>query len=95
VERPRHRDRQVHPQPGPDLLSPDEELTGLPGGLEFTGTPEQSAGLIETWLAEGASDGFTLRPAILPGAIELFADHVVPILQRRGLPRRSCPRATR
>ena len=64
-----------------------EELTGLPGGLEFTGTPEQFADLIESWLAEGASDGFTLQSAILPGAIELFADHVVPILQRRGLHR--------
>jgi FMN-dependent oxidoreductase (nitrilotriacetate monooxygenase family) len=64
-----------------------EELTGLPGGLEFTGTPEQFADLIGTWLAEGASDGFTLQPTTLPGAIELFTDHVVPILQRRGLHR--------
>jgi len=64
-----------------------DELTGLPGGLEFTGTPEQFADLIESWLAEGASDGFTLQPTTLPGAIEEFADHVVPILQARGLHR--------
>ncbi|MBV9796135.1 MAG: NtaA/DmoA family FMN-dependent monooxygenase [Actinobacteria bacterium] len=56
------------------------ELTGLPGGLEFTGTPEQFADLIEEWLTAGASDGFTLQPTVLPGAIELFTDHVVPIL---------------
>jgi N-acetyl-S-(2-succino)cysteine monooxygenase len=43
------------------------ELTGLPGGLEFTGTPEQFAGLIEQWLAAGAADGFTLQPATLRG----------------------------
>jgi N-acetyl-S-(2-succino)cysteine monooxygenase len=65
-----------------------EELTGLPGGLEFTGTPEQFADLIEHWMTEGASDGFTLQPTTLPGSLELFVDHVVPILQRRGLHRR-------
>lgn len=63
------------------------ELTGLPGGLEFTGTPERFADLIERWLTEGAGDGFTLQPATLPGALEEFVDHVVPILQRRGLHR--------
>jgi N-acetyl-S-(2-succino)cysteine monooxygenase len=64
-----------------------KELTGLPGGLEFTGTPEQLADLIEAWLAEGASDGFTLQPTTLPGSLEQFTDHVVPILQARGLHR--------
>ena len=64
-----------------------EELTGLPGGLEFTGTPEQFADLIEAWLAEGASDGFTLQPTTLPGSLRQFTDHVVPILQARGLHR--------
>jgi N-acetyl-S-(2-succino)cysteine monooxygenase len=63
------------------------ELTGLPGGLEFTGTPEQFADLIESWLAEDASDGFTLQPATLPGSLEQFTSHVVPILQARGLHR--------
>jgi FMN-dependent oxidoreductase (nitrilotriacetate monooxygenase family) len=63
------------------------ELTGLPGGLEFTGTPEQFADLIEAWLAAGASDGFTLQPTTLPGSLERFTDHVVPILQARGLHR--------
>jgi N-acetyl-S-(2-succino)cysteine monooxygenase len=64
-----------------------DELTGLPGGLEFTGTPEQFADLIEDWLTAGASDGFTLQPTTLPGSIERFTDHVVPILQARGLHR--------
>jgi FMN-dependent oxidoreductase (nitrilotriacetate monooxygenase family) len=64
-----------------------DELTGLPGGLEFTGTPEQFADLIEAWLTEGASDGFTLQPTTLPGSLERFTDHVVPILQARGLHR--------
>jgi FMN-dependent oxidoreductase (nitrilotriacetate monooxygenase family) len=64
-----------------------EELTGLPGGLEFTGTPEQLADVIEEWVTTGASDGFTLQPTTLPDSLELFVDHVVPILQRRGLHR--------
>jgi FMN-dependent oxidoreductase (nitrilotriacetate monooxygenase family) len=64
-----------------------EELTGLPGGLEFTGTPEQFADLIFDWLAAGASDGFTLQPATLPGSLDLFTEHVVPLLQARGLHR--------
>jgi FMN-dependent oxidoreductase (nitrilotriacetate monooxygenase family) len=64
-----------------------EELTGLPGGLEFTGTPEQFADLVERWVTEGASDGFTLQPTTLPGSLEMFTDHVVPILQKRGLHR--------
>jgi N-acetyl-S-(2-succino)cysteine monooxygenase len=64
-----------------------DELTGLPGGLEFTGTPEQFADLIETWLAQGAGDGFTLQPTTLPSALDEFTDHLVPILQARGLHR--------
>ncbi|HXW43866.1 MAG TPA: NtaA/DmoA family FMN-dependent monooxygenase, partial [Streptosporangiaceae bacterium] len=64
-----------------------DELTGLPGGLEFTGTPEQFADLIEAWLTEGASDGFTLQPTTLPGSLAHFTEYVVPILQRRGLHR--------
>jgi N-acetyl-S-(2-succino)cysteine monooxygenase len=64
-----------------------DELTGLPGGLEFTGTPERFADLIAEWVSAGASDGFTLQPATLPGSLELFVDHVVPILQKRGLHR--------
>ena len=64
-----------------------DELTGLPGGLDFTGTPEQFAHLIERWVAEGAGDGFTLQPAMLPGSLDQFTDYVVPLLQKRGLHR--------
>jgi FMN-dependent oxidoreductase (nitrilotriacetate monooxygenase family) len=64
-----------------------QEITGLPGGLEFTGTPEQMADLIEEWVTGGGSDGFTLQPTTSPQSLELFVDHVVPILQQRGLHR--------
>ncbi len=63
-------------------------FTGLPGGLEFTGNPDQLADLVEEWVTRGASDGFTLQPATVPEDLALFVDHVVPILQRRNLFRR-------
>jgi FMN-dependent oxidoreductase (nitrilotriacetate monooxygenase family) len=63
-------------------------FTGLPGGLEFTGSPEQFADLVDEWVSGGASDGFTLQPATVPEDLELFVDHVVPILQDRCLFRR-------
>jgi FMN-dependent oxidoreductase (nitrilotriacetate monooxygenase family) len=61
-----------------------QTFSGLPGGLEFTGTPEQLADLIVAWVDSGASDGFTLQPDTAPDSLELFVDYVVPILQRRG-----------
>lgn len=63
-------------------------FTGLPGGLEFTGSPEQLADLVEDWVGRGGSDGFTLQPATVPEDLELFVDQVVPILQDKGLFRR-------
>ncbi|MGH1564886.1 NtaA/DmoA family FMN-dependent monooxygenase [Mumia sp. DW29H23] len=65
-----------------------DEIAVLPGQLEFTGTPEQLADLVEEWVTEGASDGFTLLPTTLPDSLALFVDHVVPLLQERGLHRR-------
>ena len=53
----------------------------------FAGTPEQLAELIEKWVTEGGSDGFTLQSTTLPDSLELFVDHVVPLLQKRGLHR--------
>ena len=65
-----------------------EQMATLPGGLHFTGAPEGLADLIETWWRSGGADGFTLQPLRLPLDAELFVDHVVPILQRRGIARR-------
>ena len=66
---------------------PHVEAT-LPGGLHFTGTPERLADLIETWWKAGAADGFTLQPLRLPADLDLFVDHVAPLLQERGVTRR-------
>jgi alkanesulfonate monooxygenase SsuD/methylene tetrahydromethanopterin reductase-like flavin-dependent oxidoreductase (luciferase family) len=64
-----------------------QKLSALPGGLDFTGTPEGLADLITSWWEAGASDGFTLMPNVLPGQLDAFVDHVVPILRKRGLAR--------
>jgi FMN-dependent oxidoreductase (nitrilotriacetate monooxygenase family) len=63
------------------------KLSALPGGLDFTGTPEGMADLITTWWQAGACDGFTIMPNVLPSELASFADHVVPVLQQRGIAR--------
>ena len=64
-----------------------ERLSALPGGLDFTGTPDGLADLIACWWERGACDGFTLMPNVLPEQLELFVDEVVPRLRARGLAR--------
>jgi FMN-dependent oxidoreductase (nitrilotriacetate monooxygenase family) len=64
-----------------------QKLSALPGGLDFTGTPEAMADLMASWWDAGAADGFTIMPNVLPGELAAFVDHVVPILQKRGLAR--------
>ena len=63
------------------------KFSTLPGGLHFTGTPEGVADLITQWWRAGAADGFTLQPLRLPLDLQLFVDHVVPLLQQRGVTR--------
>ncbi|WP_329125050.1 LLM class flavin-dependent oxidoreductase [Streptomyces sp. NBC_01353] len=55
------------------------------GHQVLAGTPEQIADQIQEWFTHGAADGFNIMPPHLPGGLEDFVDHVVPILQRRGL----------
>jgi FMN-dependent oxidoreductase (nitrilotriacetate monooxygenase family) len=58
---------------------------GAMGHRVLCGTPEMIAdGLVE-WFVAGAADGFNLMPPWFPSAFDDFVDHVVPILQRRGL----------
>ena len=60
-------------------------LAGARGHFTTAGTPEQIAELIEDWFTDGAADGFNVMPPLLPAQLDVFADEVVPILQRRGL----------
>ena len=59
------------------------------GHCTMVGTPESIADEMERWLHAGGADGFNLMPPSLPGGIEDFVDHVVPVLQSRGLFRRA------
>lgn len=58
------------------------------------GGPEQIADAIEEWFLAGAVDGFNLMPDVFPSGLELFVDHVVPILRDRGLFRREYSTST-
>jgi FMN-dependent oxidoreductase (nitrilotriacetate monooxygenase family) len=49
------------------------------------GTPDQIADTIQEWFESAAADGFNIMSDIYPSGLEAFVDHVVPLLQRRGL----------
>ena len=49
------------------------------------GTPEQIADTLEEWFLAGAADGFNIMPDMFPSGCEIFVDHVVPELRRRGV----------
>ncbi|GIJ00078.1 FMN-dependent oxidoreductase (nitrilotriacetate monooxygenase family) [Sediminihabitans luteus] len=69
----------------PTLRELLHRLAGARGHQVVAGTPEQIADRIETWFTQGAADGFNVMPPALPLGLDAFTDHVVPILQRRGL----------
>ncbi|MGF6573423.1 FMN-dependent oxidoreductase (nitrilotriacetate monooxygenase family) [Paraburkholderia sp. GAS333] len=54
---------------------------------QFAGTPEQIADEVERWAAAGVA-GFNVVPVTTLGWWSEFVDHVVPVLQRRGLMQR-------
>jgi len=60
-------------------------LGGGRGHRTFAGTPEQVADALQHWYEHGAADGFNVMPPVFPSGLERFVDHVVPILQKRGL----------
>ena len=60
-------------------------LGGGRGHSTFAGTPEQVADRLQQWYDEGAADGFNIMPPVLPRALTDFVEHVVPILQARGI----------
>lgn len=67
------------------------------GGLTHVtaiGAPEQVADQIETWVNAGASDGFNIMSAQLPHVATEFVDHVVPLLQAKGIFRTDYPGTT-
>lgn len=61
----------------------------LGGHRLIVGPPERIADEIESWFLGNGADGFNLNFDAYPSGIELFVDHVVPILRARGLFRQS------
>jgi len=62
-----------------------ERIAGGRGHLTVIGTGAQVADQMQAWFEAGACDGFNLMAPLLPGGLEDFARHVVPVLQRRGI----------
>ena len=55
------------------------------GRKTIKGTPQQIADVMEDLFTTGATDGFMMQFATLPGGLKDFVDKVVPELQRREL----------
>ncbi|WP_144109611.1 LLM class flavin-dependent oxidoreductase [Paraburkholderia sp. BCC1886] len=77
------------------LLAQSENLTVRdlldrnPGAHRMlVGTPETIADDIERWFAGRAADGFNLNADVFPSGLADFVDHVVPLLQSKGIFRR-------
>ncbi|OAB38713.1 nitrilotriacetate monooxygenase [Paenibacillus macquariensis subsp. defensor] len=67
------------------ILELGRRLLGARGHLQFVGTYEQLADLMQLWFEQYGCDGFNIMPPVLPGDLNEFVDHVIPILQQRGL----------
>ncbi|MEJ9217738.1 LLM class flavin-dependent oxidoreductase [Paenibacillus glucanolyticus] len=55
------------------------------GHMQFVGTPEQLADMMQDWFEGYACDGFNIMPPVLPGDLDDFVNTVIPVLQERGL----------
>ncbi len=60
-------------------------VAGARGKFVVKGTPEHIADVMEDWFKSEACDGFNVMPPYLPGALDDFVEHVIPVLQKRGL----------
>ena len=63
------------------------DLAVSPMTPRIVGTPEHVADTLESWWRDTGCYGFTFSPNVMPSSLEAFVDHVVPILQKRGLMR--------
>jgi FMN-dependent oxidoreductase (nitrilotriacetate monooxygenase family) len=66
-------------------LSTRELIVEVTGRQSFVGSAHTIATTINDLVQEDASDGFILVPHITPGGLDPFVDHVVPLLQERGV----------
>ncbi|MBD7969150.1 LLM class flavin-dependent oxidoreductase [Paenibacillus gallinarum] len=67
------------------ILDLGRKILSSRGHMQFVGTPEQLADLMEEWFDSYACDGFNIMPPVLPGDLEDFVNLAIPVLQKRGL----------
>lgn len=60
-------------------------FAGTRGHNTVIGTPEKIADVMEEFFVGGACDGFNIMPHLFPDSFSDFTEHVVPVLQKRGL----------
>lgn len=71
------------------------KFVGVGGmGQVAVGTAHSVADQLEGWKEETGVDGFNVAYAVTPGTFEEFVEHVIPILQDRGLVRREYEEGT-
>jgi alkanesulfonate monooxygenase SsuD/methylene tetrahydromethanopterin reductase-like flavin-dependent oxidoreductase (luciferase family) len=66
-------------------LTTRELIVEVMGRQSFVGSAQTVAATINDFVQADASDGFILVPHITPGGLDPFVDHVVPLLQERGV----------
>ena len=66
-------------------LTSRELIIEVTGRQSFIGSPQTVAQTINDFVQADASDGFILVPHITPSGLDPFVDHVVPLLQERGV----------
>ncbi|MBG6098515.1 NtaA/DmoA family FMN-dependent monooxygenase [Nocardioides luteus] len=66
-------------------LSTRETIVEVTGRQSFIGSAETIASTIDDFVQADAADGYILVPHITPGGLAPFVDHVVPLLQERGV----------
>lgn len=71
-----------------------QRLAHARGHRVVVGTPEEVVEQMLDWVEHDAADGFNIVPPVLPQSLDDFVDHVVPILQKRGVFRREYEGAT-
>ncbi|GAA4228258.1 NtaA/DmoA family FMN-dependent monooxygenase [Actinomadura meridiana] len=55
------------------------------GRQAFIGTPQSVADQIDTFVQTDAADGFVFVPHLTPGGLDDLVEHVVPLLQEKGV----------
>ena len=66
-------------------LTTRELIIEVTGRQNFIGSPTTVAAEIDHLVQSDASDGFILVPHVTPTGLDPFVDHVVPLLQERGV----------